>query len=74
MSQTIRARYHNGFIEPLEKLNLMDNTEITVTVSKIKKSAKLGDLKPFLGIWAGPPEEYETILQAIKDSKSDAEF
>ena len=74
MSQTIRARYHNGLIEPLEKLNLVDNTEITVTVSKRKKSAKLADLKPFLGTWAGPLEEYETIIQAIKESKSDAEF
>jgi predicted DNA-binding antitoxin AbrB/MazE fold protein len=33
MSQTIRAIYHNGLIEPLEKLNLTENTEITVKVS-----------------------------------------
>jgi predicted DNA-binding antitoxin AbrB/MazE fold protein len=41
MSQTIRAIYHNGLIEPLEKLNLTENTEITVTISKRKKRFSL---------------------------------
>ena len=41
MSQTIRAIYHNGLIEPLEKLNLTENTEITITISKRKKRFSL---------------------------------
>jgi predicted DNA-binding antitoxin AbrB/MazE fold protein len=31
--KTIRARYKNGVIEPLEKVDLMDGTEISVTIT-----------------------------------------
>jgi predicted DNA-binding antitoxin AbrB/MazE fold protein len=37
MSQTIRAIYHNGLIE----LNLTENTEITITISKRKRRFSL---------------------------------
>ena len=76
MPKTIRAKYHDGLIEPLEKINIDDSSEITITVSKSKKvkSAKLIDLKPFLGTWAGSQDEYDKILKAIEDSKSTAKF
>ncbi len=33
MLKTIRARYKNGVIEPLEKVDLIDGTEIDVTIA-----------------------------------------
>lgn len=32
MRQTIKARYHDGVLQPLEPLALMDNAEVQVTV------------------------------------------
>jgi len=32
MGKTIRAKYSKGFIEPLEKLDLTEGEEITVTI------------------------------------------
>ena len=40
MQQIIRARYHNGLIEPLEKLNLANDTELTIIFPKAKKQPK----------------------------------
>jgi predicted DNA-binding antitoxin AbrB/MazE fold protein len=33
--KTIKARYRNGVIEPLEKIDLADGVEITVTLEDI---------------------------------------
>ncbi len=35
MLRTIKARYRNGVIEPLEKLDLADGAEITVTLGDV---------------------------------------
>ena len=33
--KTIKARYHNGLIEPLEEVDLVDGAEITVTIDDV---------------------------------------
>lgn len=33
MTKTIRARYRRGMIEPLEKLDIEEGQELTVTIS-----------------------------------------
>ena len=38
MLKTIRARYRNGLIEPLEEIDLADGVEITVTLEEISPS------------------------------------
>ena len=38
MLKTIRARYRNGLIEPLEEIDLADGAEITVTLEEISPS------------------------------------
>ena len=38
MLKTIRARYRNGLIEPLEVIDLSDGAEITVTLEEISPS------------------------------------
>jgi predicted DNA-binding antitoxin AbrB/MazE fold protein len=35
MRQTIKARYHNGILEPLEPLTLADEAEVQVTVETV---------------------------------------
>lgn len=33
LAKTIKAKYKNGIIEPLEKLNLPDSREIAITIT-----------------------------------------
>ena len=35
MLKTIKARYRNGLIEPLEKIDLVDGVEITITLEDV---------------------------------------
>ena len=35
MTKTIKARYRNGFIEPLEEIELVDGAEITITLEYV---------------------------------------
>lgn len=35
MLKTIKARYRNGLIEPLEKIDLADDVEITITLEDV---------------------------------------
>lgn len=37
MPKTIKARYHNGLIEPLENIDLTDGAEITVTIDAVSE-------------------------------------
>ena len=52
MIRTIRARYRNGVIEPLEDIDIEDGTEITITVSEpIAGAAER--IKRSFGGWKG---------------------
>lgn len=54
MSKTIKAKFSNGVIEPLEKLDLEEGEEITVTITETHKvSGKNNGLKKSAGGWKG---------------------
>jgi predicted DNA-binding antitoxin AbrB/MazE fold protein len=44
MRKTIRAKFSKGVIKPLEKLDLEEGEEITVTIMKIPKYPEEGNL------------------------------
>jgi len=50
--KTIKARYRNGVIEPLEDIDIEDGTEITITVSEPIADAAEG-IKRSFGGWKG---------------------
>jgi len=53
---TIRGRFSRGFIEPLEKLELEEGKEITLTISDtplFKKKSLVDALKATSGGWKG---------------------
>lgn len=52
MLKTIRARYKDGIIEPLEKIDIEDGAEITITVSEPAAACSEGIKKSFGG-WKG---------------------
>jgi predicted DNA-binding antitoxin AbrB/MazE fold protein len=50
--KTIKAIYKNGVIEPLEKMDIEDGAEITITVSEPVTTGAEGIKKSFGG-WKG---------------------
>ena len=54
VTKTIKARYSKGVIEPLEKLDIEEGKELTVTISDIAAEVKNGDpLDSTFGGWVG---------------------
>lgn len=51
MSGNIRARYRNGVIEPLEQLDLPENTEITITIAEARPKDAADALERSAGAW-----------------------
>ena len=69
MSKTIRARYRDGLIEPLESIDLDDGTEITITVSELADSSEDGLSKSFGG-WSGLIDAEEFLKNIYTDRQS----
>jgi predicted DNA-binding antitoxin AbrB/MazE fold protein len=54
MSRTIRAKFSNGVIEPLEKLDLDEGKEIKVTITDVPEpSGKKDGFERSAGGWKG---------------------
>ena len=43
MSKTIRARFRNGVIEPLEEITLVEGEEFTLTIVRVPDISEVGD-------------------------------
>jgi predicted DNA-binding antitoxin AbrB/MazE fold protein len=66
LSITIKARYKNGVIEPLEELDLVDGTEITITVSEPSDTSEDGLDRSFGG-WKGLIDVEEFLRNVYAD-------
>jgi hypothetical protein len=66
MTQTIRARYHGGKLEPLEPLEVEEGKEVTITVIDAEPSVTVGHPPPgTAGSWAGNvPDDFEETVAA----------
>lgn len=60
MLKTIKARYKNGVIEPLEEINIESGTEITITIDNLylseeemaKRESRLAQIHAIKGKYA----------------------
>lgn len=68
MLKTIKARYRNGVIEPLEEIDLADGTEITVTVSEPTGLSEDGLNRSFGG-WKGLINAEEFLRNVYADRR-----
>lgn len=68
MLKTIKARYRNGLIEPLEKIDLADDVEITITISEAKDTSGDGLNKSFGG-WEGLIDAEEFLRNIYADRR-----
>jgi hypothetical protein len=54
MAKTIKARYSKGVIEPLEKLEIEEGKELTITISEVSEKVEGEDpLDLTFGGWVG---------------------
>ena len=70
-SKTIRAKFSQGVIKPLEKLDIQDGTEISVTIVKttdLSEEERLKRAKSAAGAWKDIPET-EELKQIIYESR-----
>ena len=68
MSKTIRARFSKGIIEPLEKVDIDEGKEITVTIIEIPAASKKEDaLEASAGGWKGLIDAEELIKNIYDD-------
>ena len=53
MAGTIRARFANGVLEPLERLDVPEGEVVTVTIIRLPAGAAGGGLERSAGGWKG---------------------
>ena len=66
MLKTIRARYRNGLIEPLEEVELAEGAEISITFSEGENISQDGLTKSFGG-WKGLIDTEEFLRNIYAD-------
>ena len=54
MSRTIRVRFSKGLIEPLEKIDIGEGKEITVTIMEVPSRQEIMLLKNLRAVGEGP--------------------
>lgn len=68
METTIRAKFSKGVIEPLEKMELEEGTEINITVSILPKTENtLKSLRDTVGAWKGTIDSKELKRNIYSD-------
>jgi predicted DNA-binding antitoxin AbrB/MazE fold protein len=65
MRQTIKARYHDGVLEPLEPLTLADETEVQVTVETATPVSAEDILQRAARVYQGLTAEEVAQVEAI---------
>jgi predicted DNA-binding antitoxin AbrB/MazE fold protein len=53
MGTTIRARFANGMLEPLERLDVPEGEVFTITIIRLPSAERTGGLERAVGSWKG---------------------
>ena len=70
MPRTIRARFCDGVLQPLEALDLLEGSEVTVSIEEIRRPPHTSEdseaFKVVAGAWRGSPaaEQLKQTIQA----------
>lgn len=64
MGDTFRARVNHGLLEPLEKIDLLEGSEVTVTVHGIPSPLDVEASRRAAGSWKGKVDA-ETLIRNI---------
>ncbi len=67
MTRTIRARFKGGVIEPLERIELPDGAEVTVTVATEPSEEDVDAFRRAAGKWRGKLDAEELLRNIYAD-------
>jgi predicted DNA-binding antitoxin AbrB/MazE fold protein len=67
MAGTIRARFTNGVLEPLEALELPEGKEVTVTILDVPSARDVDAFRHSAGGWKGTIDAEELIKNIYAD-------
>src|SRR4030042_1136523 len=67
MGKTVRARYSKGVIKPLEKVDIEEGKEITITIMEVFSKHKLDAFKKSAGAWKGTIDAKKLIENIYAD-------
>ena len=68
MGTTVKARFSGGVLKPLEKLELKEGDEVTVTIVALPSKARTGWLERTAGGWVGLIDA-EKLKRSIYESR-----
>jgi predicted DNA-binding antitoxin AbrB/MazE fold protein len=67
MAGTIRARFTNGVLEPLERLDVPEGEVLTITIIRLPTGEARGGLERSAGGWERPIDAEEVIKNIYAD-------
>lgn len=67
MGKTIKARYSKGMIEPLEKVEIPEGREITITITEVPSGLKKDAFERSAGAWKGTIDAEKLIENIYSD-------
>lgn len=67
MTKTIRARMRGGALEPMERIDLCEGEEVTVTIAKEPTAQDLEAFRRAAGSWRGKVDAEELIRNIYAD-------
>ena len=67
MGKTVRAMFSKGVIKPLEKLNMEEGKEITITIMEVPSKLKQDAFKRSAGAWKGTIDAEKLIENIYAD-------
>lgn len=67
MVKTIKARFSKGLIEPLEKVDIEEGKEITVTIRKVPLKKREDVFERSAGAWKGTIDAEKLIENIYSD-------
>jgi predicted DNA-binding antitoxin AbrB/MazE fold protein len=67
MGRTVKARFSKGVIKPLEKVDIEEGKEITITIMEVPSKHKLEALRKSAGAWKGTIDAEKLIDDIYAD-------
>ena len=68
MTKTIRARFTGGVLEPLERIDLPEGEEVTLTITKEPSAEDVEAFRRAAGSWQGKVDA-EALIRNIYDDR-----
>jgi predicted DNA-binding antitoxin AbrB/MazE fold protein len=67
MGKTIKARFSKGVIEPMEKIDIAEGKEITITIIEIPSTREKDAFEKSAGGWKGTIDAEKLIKDIYED-------